>query len=382
MPHICHVSILNPLRHTRVYHKLARSQARMGYRVSVIAQGRGDMQTDDLGIRLLPRREFSRTSWRRWFSNLLMLRVTLRMKADAYVLHTPELLPLGFLLKRILRTKILYDVHEDYAANLRYGAHWSARYRGLLARMVRAFERLAVRYWVDGVCYAEACYDNQLRALPQQKLILENVFVAPQDSPQLPSLPPQPYLLYSGTIAQANGIFDAIELWRRWQEVEPIHLVVAGHTQHPSLLTTIQTRISRTGFADRFTLIGGNTYVPYADMVALIEGCYAGLSLYQDLPQIRGKMPTKFFEYMACKKPLIFSPQPAWMIRNTSIPFGLPWRLGDDVPPLVAATKQWRDPNLEPRAYTWAAQESRLAYWISKILPGNEVVLRGAEVHG
>jgi len=375
---LCHLTILDPLRHPRLYHKLARSQARLGYRVSVWGQGHGRVQRDDLGIRLRPTGKFGRMSLRRWLAPFWLAWLARRSGADAYVLHRPELLLTGWWLKRRTGALLLYDVHEDYAANLRHGAHWPAWLRRPLARSFRAWERWAVRRWVDGVCYAEACYDNFLGVPPERRVVLENAFVPPAERKgpnervgighRAPLVPTHaPYLLYSGTIAVAWGLWEAIDLWQQWQAIEPMHLVVAGHTHQAAVLAELQRRVEASGYRARFTLVGGSEYVPHEQIVELLRHSQASLALYHPLPQTRGKFPTKFFEAMACGRPAIFWPLPEWIERNRQTPFGLPWQPGASVTALIEALQHWQAPSLSPKAYAWSAQESKLKTWLSNL---------------
>lgn len=367
MKQLCHLSILDPLRHTRIYHKLARSQAGLGYRVSVWGQGRGRIQRDERGVCLRPTGEFGRMSLRRWLAGFWLARLARRESADAYVLHSPELLLTGWWLKRRIGARILYDVHEDFAANLRHGAHWPAWLRRPLARGFRAWERWAVRRWVDGVCYAEACYDDFLGVPAERRVVLENTFVAPIESGDAPCRVPTPYLLYSGTIAEAWGLWEAVDLWSQWQAIEPMHLVVAGHTHQAAVLAELRRRVEASGYGERFTLLGGSKYLPHGQIVELLRHCQASLGLYQPLPQTRGKFPTKFFEGMACGRPVIFRPLPEWLARHEQTPFGLPWQPGQSVAALAEALRQWQAPMLSPEVYAWSAQEPKLKAWLERL---------------
>ncbi|MEL6843914.1 MAG: hypothetical protein AAFP02_11955, partial [Bacteroidota bacterium] len=58
--HLCHLSLLNPLRHPRIYYKHALSACLAGYQVSVIAQGREEAHYDEAGIHLIPLAPFDR----------------------------------------------------------------------------------------------------------------------------------------------------------------------------------------------------------------------------------------------------------------------------------------------------------------------------------
>jgi len=365
---LCHLTILNPLRHPRIYHKLARSQAQLGYSVSVWGQGSGRTQRDELGVRLRPTGEFGRMSLRRWLAPFWLARLARREQATAYVLHSPELLWAGWLLKRFTGARILYDVHEDYAANLQYGEHWPAGLRGWLARRFRAWERWAVSRWVDGVCYAEACYEDFLGVPAERRVVLENACVVPAEAESPPPASPSPFLLYSGTIAEAWGLWEALDLWEQWQAVEPMQLVIAGHTHQAPLLAELSRRIAASGYADRCTLMGGNTYVSHAQIMSLMQACRASLGLYRALPHIRGKFPTKFFEGMACGRPILFRPLPEWIERNQQTPFGLPWQPGQSVPALAAAVQNWQAPALAPSAYAWSARVPKLEAWLGQTL--------------
>ncbi len=119
-PHICHLSLLNPLRHPRIYFKHAISERLAGYEVSVIAQGRGEAYEDEHGIHMQPLQVFSRLSAERLSRRQELYQMALELEADIYVLHSPELLGLAKKLKAQTGAKILYDVHEDYRINIRH----------------------------------------------------------------------------------------------------------------------------------------------------------------------------------------------------------------------------------------------------------------------
>jgi hypothetical protein len=354
---ICHLSLLNPALHPRIFYKHALSAVEMGHEVSIVAQSEASEPFVQEGVRIIPLQPFPRLSPQRLQARKEVLQKARAVRADVYIIHTPELLAVAKKLQRQLGAKIIYDVHEDYAHTLRFSTHYPAGIRGLMASWVRRKETQAVQ-WLSGVFYAERIYDNILGAAPAQKLVLENTF-SPRALRQSPSvaLPTKPYLLYTGTIAEAWGIWESLDLWEQWNQSEAMHLVVAGHCQLPNLLARIQSRIQQSDIQDRFILIGGADYVPYADIVYLIQNCYAGLGLYHPLPYLIGKIPTKFFEFLAARKPLIFTGERHWQQFNEKNALGIPYSpIPDTLLPLLHAWYQ-NPPVHPPENYQWEKRE-------------------------
>ncbi|MDX1908803.1 MAG: glycosyltransferase [Bacteroidia bacterium] len=343
---VCHLTVLNPARHTRIFYKLARTQAAAGWKVYVIGQDPSPAPYEAEGVQVIPRRPFHRLAWERWLAPLLLFRQAWRVRARLYVIHAPELLFTAGLLKLTTRARILYDVHEDYQANIRAARHYPGWLRRPLAWAVRAWERLAVS-WLDGVSYAEAVYENFLQLPPARHTLVRNTFQATeQPAPEDTSVPEAPYLLVTGTLAPGWGVLEALALWQKLCTHTPIRLVVAGHGQHPGFIRDIQETAARSGFEAYFTLIGGDTYVPYARIQSLIRGCRAGLALYEVSPNIQGKIPTRFYEYMALGKPLIFTPDADWVAFNHQWHIGLP-----AMPAETSASEWWEALDAVVRAY-------------------------------
>ena len=98
--------------------------------------------------------------------------------------------------------------------------------------------------------------------------------------------------------------------------------MIAGHSHDHELLARLRSEADAAGLSGRFALVGGEDYLPYEQIVALIQKCSIGLALYNPKPNIRNRIPTKFFEFMAFGKPLIFSENETWDNLNAVHPFG------------------------------------------------------------
>ena len=365
---ICHLTVLNPARHTRIFHKLARSQAAMGYRVAVMGQDPAPGPYEVEGIVIHPLPPFGRLSWRRLVVVAWLWRRCRALRARAYVLHSPELLPLGWLLWGS-GARVIYDVHEDYRLTLRHAAHYPRWLRGPLSRAVRALERLSLPT-LSAVSYAEACYQDILGA-GAKTYLLRNKYQAVAPAP-LP-FTGRPYLLYTGTLAPEWGLWDTLSFWEGLPEGLDLDLVIAGYSPRPELVQALRQRIAGSRAPERIHLLGGETYLPYPQIVALIQHCQAGTGFYQRLPQIQGKIPTKFYEYLAAGRPLLYTPDPVWDAFNAETRLGFSWTPGQAIAPLWAQISTWQSMPPAPAHYAWESEVPTLHRLMRQVLgpPGH-----------
>ena len=308
MKHICHISVLNPLKHTRIYYKWARSQREIGHQVTILAQGDREETEDEHGIQLWGTGIFHRLSWQRLRFTWWIRAKIKEQPADIYILHSPELLYLGKWLKKRYKAQVIYDVHEDYQANILAANHYPSWLKRPLARAVRVLESQSIA-WLDAVSYAEKCYDNILNVPSHRKFFLRNTFSFRPVENQTPTiaLPDEPFMVFTGTIAHPWGIMETLEIWRKMNLTKELHLVVIGFAPQPAILASIHQKVQKWGLEDRFCLIGGQQYVSYVDILHAIKKCMFGTALYHSQPNILGKVPTKVYEFMALHKPLLYS---------------------------------------------------------------------------
>ena len=141
-PHIVILTSVHEPFDPRIFHKQARSLAVAGYRVTLLAPHDRDEWRDGVRVWGVPpaaSRLGRPLVWGR------LLRRALRLRADAYHFHDPELLPLGWLLARLSGRPVLYDAHEYYRAEVSTRRWLPRPVRRLAAETVHAVETLAVR---------------------------------------------------------------------------------------------------------------------------------------------------------------------------------------------------------------------------------------------
>ena len=373
MARVCHLTVLNPALHSRIYFKEALSQAAAGYEVSVIGQDAAAEPYVRDGVRIVPTGVFGRMGRRRVFAKQYLLPLAEAERADVYQIHSPELLRVGRELKLARpEVKVIYDVHEDYAANVRAGSHFPEWSKKPLLSWLRREERAFGR-WGDGLVYAEECYAGLLDFDAAYTAVVQNKFKAPAAPSDHSPATNRPYLLYTGTIAEAWGIFRTLDLWEALNQVRPMDLVVAGHTHNAALVEELQLVAEGCDVRGRMHILGGKEYLPYEYIVELIRGCWAGTALYTVAPHIAQKHPTKFFEFMACGKPLFFSANPHWENLNQNHAFGMP--IGGEPEPdqlrkMVERIDQgeFGEGKIPEEVWAWKTEEQALLELLEKVL--------------
>ncbi|UOQ51541.1 glycosyltransferase [Hymenobacter cellulosivorans] len=316
-------SVLKPLDDTRMYGKFGRTLVeRAGEQHTVHIAGRWAPAPADtpVGIRFHSLLRGSRLSWQRLGAQWRYWRLLHQVQPDVVLVHAPELLPLTLLWHRLgSGRKFLYDVRENYALNIRTQQVYPPWLRGLLAGLVRGLETMVARR-AAGIILAERSYAEELPfAKPRRTVVLENKFASepetPAAAPTRLMLMPRPgetlRLLYSGTISELNGVFEAVEFTLRLRQHWPqAHLTIIGFCQRPEQLQRLRTVIAANPGA--VTLIGGDALVPHARIVAAIAQSHLGLLPYRPHPSTWRCVPTKLFEYLASGLPVLIPDNPYW----------------------------------------------------------------------
>jgi glycogen(starch) synthase len=311
-------SVLKPLDDTRMLGKFARTLAQRqstqvhvaGRRAPAPAGLPGNIHTHAL-------LDGTRLSWARLQAQWRYWQLLQQVQPTVVFVHAPELLPLTVLWQALGQgRRFVYDVRENYALNIQTQQVYPAWARGLLAGLVRWLEALAARR-ATAVLLAERSYARELSFLrPEHTMVIENKYQPysanePTALGHLPATSEPLRLLYSGTISELNGVFEAITFWKQIREAWPLaHLTIMGFCQQPAQLERLRAAVAEAGAG--VTLIGGDVLIPHAQIVAEIQRSHLGLLPYRPHPSTARCIPTKLFEYLAHALPMVLPPNPLW----------------------------------------------------------------------
>ena len=357
-------SILKPVDDTRMSEKLAASLAKTeAHEVYVIGYPSRTKTPAD-SITRIHLKSFKRISFGRLLAPLAVLKNCIQVKPELLIVNTHELLMVSIVNRILFGTKIVYDIQENYARNILHTTAFAWPLRPLLAGWVRLKEMLLTPLF-HGVLLAEKCYENELPFVRAKSLVLENKAVVPANfKRQSPT--DKIKLVFTGTIAESTGVFQAINLAQKLHPLKPkVELEIIGYCAVPATLQKIKSAIAGCAF---IKLTGGDQLVPHTLILEAIRTASFGIICYPRAPHIRGKVPTKLYEYLACQLPILLQPEPVWA--ELCEPHHAAVMVDFDNPDLPKILTQLNDSfyTSRPMNVTWQDEEARFLDHVRKFL--------------
>lgn len=255
---------------------------------------------------------FSRLSFKRLFINFRYFRFLIKTKPDINIICTHELIKGAVWYKIFFGGVLIYDVQENYFRNINNTSTFPIIIRNVVALGVRLKETLS-RPFMDHYFLAEKVYQYQCLFTKEKSTVIKNKYLGTLDKHRnTKSVIPDGKirLLYTGTIAKEYGIYDAIHLTDQLHDINPnIELIIAGYCAKHSVLKKVFEKINRKDYIE---LIGGSKPIPHTQIIELMGVANFALLPYEDSPAFEGKFPTKVYECIAQKLPLIISAKYEW----------------------------------------------------------------------
>lgn len=297
----------HPWNDPRVFYKQALSLAQK-YRVELHAPGDGIPFIKE-GVKVFPLPRYSRRYYRpvNW---LRLLYRGFRTRAEIIHLHDPELLPVGYILKKFTGKKIIYDVHEDFAATLETKSWLPACSRIFMSRILGRVEKWFARR-VNVLVLAEAYYRELFIDDKVQKVGIYNyplINLAPGNTKT--GTDPVFKLVYAGGITKPRGAVQMIRVLKlvNWHNRD-YRLILIGHCQPPALKEELLALAAEMGVADKVFFAG---LIPLTEVYEYYSTADIGLALLHPEKNYVRSLATKIFEYMSAGLPILASDFPDW----------------------------------------------------------------------
>jgi len=309
-------SLLKPVNDSRAFEKLGLSISKLpGVEVHICGY-KAVIPATEAKIIFHPIFDFPRLSSGRIIAQLKYLKLLFYLKPKVIIIGTHELLISSLIYKALKSCDLIYDVQENYYLNMTSQKVYAPLIRKLAAEFIRLVETLTAPF-INFFFLAEESYVQELPFIRHKYLVLQNKF-KPAPHFTLPKLNPgtkipssgNVNMLYSGTISELYGIFEAIRLVDTLNQISPRYtLTIIGYWPQAAIGQQVKKLIRNKPF---ISLIGGDNLVAHAQIIQVIASAQVGLLPYHPHPSLVHCLPTKLFEYLAHSLPILVQENPYW----------------------------------------------------------------------
>jgi glycosyltransferase involved in cell wall biosynthesis len=281
----------------RIFQKEAKSLVKAGYNVTLLA--RHNKEEIVKGIRIVPLPKPKNRIERMTKTVWLVFRKSVKIDADIYHFHDPELIPIGLLLKHHGK-RVVYDVHEDAPRQILSKDHILGLFRKPVSAFIEALEAFSAKRF-DGVVTATPFIDKRFSELGANTVNVNNFpIVAELNSAQNSWEMKEKAVCYVGGISRIRGVIEMVEAIGKTK----YKLIQAGNFE-PGLEQKLMkmpgwSQVESLGFVDR------------TGVREVMTRSMAGLVLLYPIINYRDALPVKMFEYMSAGIPVIASNFPLW----------------------------------------------------------------------
>ena len=297
---VLHLSTVHPRYDTRIYYKQSRTLSRAGYSVTIIvADGKGDECIDGVSIVDIGRPK-SRLSRITQYSKKIFTKA-LKINADVYHLHDPELIPVGTKLKQMGK-KVIFDAHEDYPKQI-----LSKQYLGHLSKQILSFafgkyEALTIKRF-DAVVAATPQIKQKYLSFGAKCFEVRNYPIIRDYNLEVANLDKKKELCYIGGLSKERGIYEMISSAKYIDDGYRINLCGQFFDK------LFEQRCMTASNWSRINFYG---YIHRREVFSILKRSMLGLVTLHPTPNYLESLPIKLFEYMLAGLPVVASDFPAW----------------------------------------------------------------------
>ena len=296
---VCHLTSAHSRYDTRIFIKECKSLAKNGFAVSlIVADGLGNENKD--GVNFFDVGQKSKHRLIRFIvTTNKVYKEALKLNADIYHFHDPELMFFAYLLK-LKGKKVIYDVHEDLPRQLLCKPYLSNVSKKPLSFFIEKMENyFASRY--TAVVTATSFIKDRFIKINCETIDVNN-FPVLSEFEDFSKKAKQDEICYVGGLSEVRGIYEIIE---SLNFLNSLRLNLAGSFNDSSFekKTKAQSswsKVNELGFIDR----NGIKEVYSKSKIGLV-------TLHPVINYVNA-LPVKMFEYMASGLAVIASDIPLW----------------------------------------------------------------------
>jgi glycosyltransferase involved in cell wall biosynthesis len=296
MPTIAHVTSVHYVYDNRIFEKMCKSSLKVFDTVFLVATNTESQNVS--GINIVSVNAQKQRVLRSLFGSLKVILTALKLKADVYHLHDPELLLWRFLLEKN-DAVVIYDMHENVPKQILTKPWVPIYFKKPLSNLWKLMERLLIRK--TPVIFAENSYRDDYKWVDSYETILNLPILANLLQIER-SYDSDNSIAYVGRVAPKRGsvvTLKALGLLKK-NGLELEFVCIGGISeQHKTelleLAKELDVNLSLKGFMKSI------------DALRFASKSKVGLSVLSKTGNYEHSYPTKIFEYMAIGLPVICS---------------------------------------------------------------------------
>jgi glycosyltransferase involved in cell wall biosynthesis len=297
--HICHLTSAHPDGDVRIFHKQCASLAAAGYKVSLVIPNTESRIEKGVYISSFECKYKSRRE-RMTITVKKVLKEALKLDANIYHIHDPELLKITKKLKRKGK-KVIYDVHEDLPRQI-MSKYWIPKYlRSIISKSTELFENKIARN-LNGIVTATPFIEERFLKINPNTIAVNNFpilteLLIEQDY----KLKTENNICYVGGITKTRGIFELADGLTK----SSAKLLLAGNYLEGNIRDVLLNhpawkKIKELGFLNR------------NEVKEVYKKSKVGIVTLHPTVNYIDSLPVKMFEYMAAGIPVVASNFKLW----------------------------------------------------------------------
>jgi glycosyltransferase involved in cell wall biosynthesis len=361
----------------RIFYKECRSLVEAGYEVYLIANH--DKEETVHGVRIIPINTSKSRMHRFLVKGWTVLWKAIKLKAEVYHFHDPDLIPYGLILK-LLGKKIIYDVHEDVPKDI-LSKEWLGNIR--VRKVVSSLFGLFIKFSTLLIDRIIAATPSISKSFPEAKTIVLGNAPAMTRIDKIKGetvTKTRIAVVYAGALTKIRGIKEVIEAVGRLDNM--VELWLLGWWEDRS-------------YEQECKSLSGWRYVRYFGVMTL-ENTYsimkqADIGIVNDfpVPNYIESHPNKAYEYLTCRLPIVMSDFAYWkdifgecaVFVNPMDPKDIAEKIKNLVEnPECRKKLAWEGRRMIENKYSWESESKKLIELYKSLLNNNGGMLSETDV--
>ncbi|MFA9375911.1 MAG: glycosyltransferase family 4 protein [Lachnotalea sp.] len=298
---ICHITSAHSRYDVRIFHKECKSLANNGYNVTLIVNDNfPDENIDGVWIvstRLKPRNRFERMIK----SKSCLREKMLKVNAEVYHFHDPELLPEAMWIKRKGK-KVIFDFHEDVSQQILFKIWIPKPIRKFVSVIYKKYEKDKAKEF-DALITVTPKFVERLEKINPNTVMITNYPILEEKEEKVDSKKKRAICFAGGISPQWNheNIISAIE------GIDDIEYLLAGSGTEEYL-----EELKKLEGWKKVNYMGR---IPHEKVKEIYNKSMIGMTLLSNNTQVgdEGTLGnTKIFEFMEARLPIICSNNKLW----------------------------------------------------------------------